>query len=252
MIVLLLLLACAPDEATETAETAAPEDPTASWVPGEGPIVTVSGQAFLFGPAPGVSLAGAAVYVLEAPEQRGVVADDGSFSLEVASDAELSFVIEQEGLATVQSATIPIGADGLADLGFQVPTPTVVDLMALAAGVELDAERCQLVTTVSSVASPPYGGAGVGEAGAVVVIDPAAPDGAVGPVYFDYLSDDLILPDPALTATTIDGGVLFGNVPTGAWTLRAEKAGVTFTEPVARCHPGALVNAAPPHGIEAL
>lgn len=151
----------------------------------------------------------------------------------------------------MQSATIPIGAAGLTDLGFQVPTPAVVDLMALAAGVELDPERCQVVTTVSSAASPPYGGAAVGEPDVVVSLAPSLPDGATGPVYFDYLSDSLILPDPALTATTIDGGVIFGNVATGAWTIHAEKPGVRFVEPVVRCHPGAIVNAAPPHGVEA-
>ena len=44
-------------------------------------------------------------------EQRGVVAEDGTFALEVASGAALSFVLEQEGLATIQSATIPIGPE---------------------------------------------------------------------------------------------------------------------------------------------
>ena len=248
-----VLLACVvPPELRETGDTAdtAPVDPTAGWVGGEGPTATVSGRAFLFGPAPGQTLTGATVSVLEAPEQRGVVAEDGTFALEVASGAALSFVLEQEGLATIQSATIPIGPEGLDDLGFQVPTPDIVELMALAAEVDLDADACQLVTTVSSAASPPYGGAGVGEPDAIVTLSPALPDDATGPVYFDYLSDSLILPDPALTATTIDGGVIYGNLPTGEWTLHAEKVGVTFTEPVARCHPGAIVNAAPPHGVE--
>lgn len=252
MSALLLLLACTVAEPTETAAPAETADPTASWLPGDGPTVTVAGQAFLFGPAPGASLAGAVVSVLEAPEQRGVVAEDGSFSLEVASGAALSFVFEQPDLATIQSATIPIEAEGLTDLGFQVPTLAVAELMALAADIEMDAERCQMVTTVSSAASPPYGGAGVGEPDAVVRVLPALPEGATGPVYFDYLSDSMILPDPALTATTIDGGVIFGNLSTGEWTLRAEKEGVPFSEPVVRCHPGALVNAAPPHGIESL
>ncbi len=242
-----LLFACATP--VDSADSA-PADPTADWLPGDGPTVTVAGHAFEFGPTSDVSLAGAEVSVLEAPEQRGTVAEDGSFTLEVASGAALSFVLEQPGFATIQSATIPIGAEGLSDLGFQVPTPEVAELMAKAADIEMDPEHCQLVTTVSSAASPPYGGSGVGEPDAVVTVDPALPDGAAGPVYFDYLSASMILPDPELAATTLDGGVIFGNLPTGTWTLHAEKPGVTFTAPVARCHPGALVNTAPPHGVE--
>ena len=155
-----LLFACATP--VDSADSA-PADPTADWLPGDGPTVTVAGHAFEFGPTSDVSLAGAEVSVLEAPEQRGTVAEDGSFTLEVASGAALSFVLEQPGFATIQSATIPIGAEGLSDLGFQVPTPEVAELMAKAADIEMDPEHCQLVTTVSSAASPPYGGSGVGE-----------------------------------------------------------------------------------------
>lgn len=246
---MLHLLACTAAPLVESGEPVA-SDPTAEWVPGTGPDTTASGQAFIFGPSPGLHIAGATVSVLEAPERATTVADDGSFTLTVPSGAGLSFVLSHPDFATIQTATIAIGASGVADIGFQVPTPEIVDLMALASGVELDPDRCQLVTTVSSAASPPYGGAGVGEPGAVVDLLPSLPDGAIGPVYFDYLSDSLILPDPTLSATTIDGGVIYGNLPTGEWTLRATKEGVRFTEPDARCHPGAIVNAAPPHGVE--
>lgn len=248
----MLLVACARaplDSAPPEADSAA-SDPTSAWLPGDGPGATVAGQAFVFGPAPEIAMGEGSVSVLEAPEHAAPVADDGSFVIEVPSGAPLSFVFSHPELATIQSATIPIGEEGLADLGFQVPTVTVAELMAAAADIEMDPERCQFVTTVSSAASPPYGGAGVGEPDATVAIAPALPDGAAGPVYFDYLSGDLILPDPDLDATTIDGGVIFGNLGTGEWTLRATKAGVAFSAPVGRCHPGAIVNAAPPHGIE--
>lgn len=242
---MLLLAACAASADSTQVTT----DPTADWLPGDGPDVAVSGKAFVFGPGGG-SLAGATVSVLEDPSRMGVVAEDGTFSLDVPSGAPLSFVLARDGFTTVQSATVDPGADGLADVGFQVPTPDTVTLLALAAQVDLATDLCQVATTVSSAASPPYGGAGVGEPGATVTLG-ALPDGASGPIYFDYLSESLILPDPDLTATTIDGGVLFANLPTGAYTLHADKEGVEFTEAAVRCHPGALVNAAPPHGIEA-
>lgn len=251
MFILLLACAAAPGPGGgDTADTRTPEDPTADWVAGDGPLVTVSGRAFVFGPSTGLSLAGATVSVLEAPGRSGEVAEDGRFSLEVESGAPLSFVLTQEGFATVQSAAIPVGEGGVADVGFQVPDEGTVALMAAAAQVDIDAERCQVATTVSSAASEGYGGAGVGEPGAVVELLPSLPEGARGPIYFDYLSDSFILPDPDLTATTIDGGVLFGNVPSGEFTLRATKEGVVFSDAVVRCRPGMLVNAAPPHGIE--
>lgn len=249
---LLLLLACtapAPDSAPDSPPDSAPADPTADWLPGNGPMVTVSGRVFEFGPAAGATLVGATIAPLEAPEYVTTVDEERSFSFEVPSGAPLSFVLRHPDFATVQSATVPVEG-GVDDLGFQVPTPPILVLMAAAAQVELDPERCQVATTVSSAESPPYGAAGVGEPDAVVSLDPPLPDGSLGPIYFDYLSDAMILPDPELSATTIDGGVLYGNLPTGSYTLSATKAGISFTEPVVRCTPGMLVNAAPPHGIE--
>lgn len=247
---LLLALACTPAPSDSAATESV--DPTAAWILGEGPETVISGQAFVFGPAPELHFADATLSVMEAPELRAPVADDGTFSLTVPSGAPLSFVLEHPELAPIQSATIEIEPAGLADLGFQVPTSAVVELMARASEVVIDAEACQVVSTVSSAASPPYGGSAVGEPGAVVEVRPALPEGASGPVYFEYVSDALILHDPELDTTTVDGGVIFANLPTGEWTLHASKAGVSFTEPTARCRPGTIVNASPPHGVEAI
>jgi hypothetical protein len=247
---MLLLAACAAnsDTADSGVDTA---DPTLAWQAGDGPDATVSGQAFVFGPNEGSGLGGSTVTVVEAPDRSGVVAEDGSFTLVVPSGAPLSFLLEAEGYVPIQSATISITEAGLSDLGFQVPTASTVELMASAAQVDIDPDRCQIATTVSSADSPSYGGSGVGEPDAVVAMDPGLPDAATGPIYFDYFSDSIIFPDPTLTATTIDGGVLFANVTTGEWTLRATKDGVVFSDAVVRCRPGLMVNAAPPHGIEA-
>jgi hypothetical protein len=225
-------------------------DPTAGWVVGDGPDVAVTGAAFRFGPSGGLDLRGAAVFVAEDPTLRTTLTDDGTFALSVPSGAPLSFVLEQPGFWLNQTATLDVGPDGVDQVGFQAPTLEMGTLLGLAADVEIDDDRCQVATTVSALSSPPYGGAGVGEPGAVVSIEPPLPDGAVGPVYFDYVSDEVILPDPSLTETTIDGGVIFANLPAGAYRLTAAKAGVTFSEVEIRCRPGLLVNAAPPHGIQ--
>ncbi|MCB9682114.1 MAG: hypothetical protein H6733_11670 [Alphaproteobacteria bacterium] len=255
-----LALACAGDDpgtdvdsdADTEVDSDALADATAEWRVGAGPAVTVSGRVHAFGPTLGASLDGATVRVAEAPELSVVVADDGTFALEVPSGAPLSFQVVQAGFTLNQSAAIELGAAGVDDLGFQVPTEAMVDVLAQAAGVALDPTRCQIATTVSAPGTPPYGGAGVGERDVVVSIDPPLPADGVGPVYFAYLSDALIVPDTRLTASTIDGGVLFGNVPEGAYTLTATKAGMTFTPVAIRCRAGVLVNAAPPHGLQPL
>ena len=86
-----------------------------------------------------------------------------------------------------------------------------------------------------------------GEEGATVTIEPAIPV-EQGPIYFG----SNVIPDPDLTETTDDGGVLFYNVPPGRYTLEANKKGVTFESVTMECRAGVLVNASPPYGLQAL
>jgi len=210
-------------------------DPTASWVAGTGPLAAVTGRAALFGPRNGLTLDGATVSVAEAPQHRATVAADGSFSLQVPSGRPLSFLVEQPGFHPNQSATLAIDAQGIAMLGFQVPTEDTVGSLAVLAALEPDPTRCQVATTVSRKGTAPYGGPGLGE-----------------PAYFAYASDSFIYPDPALGATSIDGGVIIANLPVGEYTLTATKPGKQFSPVAIRCRAGVLVNAAPPHGLEEL
>ncbi len=69
-----------------------------------------------------------------------------------------------------------------------------------------------------------------------------------GPVYFN--KD--VLPEPGLTETSVDGGVVWTNVPPGNYVLRANKTDVEFEEVRIWCRPNVLVNAAPPKGLQAL
>lgn len=220
----------------------------ASLCDGSGALVPVTGQAFVFGPFRG-NLTGATITAAEAPELTTTMLADGSFHLEVPSGSDCSFVLTQPGFHTSQTAVLHVGANGIEQVGFQPPTDRLVDL--LATFVSFDPAQCQIATTVSALGTPPYGGSALGVPGVTTTLDPPLGD-AHGPVYFNYVSARLIYPDPTLTATSIDGGVLYLDVPAGEYVLSANKDGKRFSSARLRCRPGIVVNAAPPWGLQEL
>jgi hypothetical protein len=215
---------------------------------GTGPRVQVTGKAHVFGPSGG-SLEGASVFVAEAPELASTVGADGSFALSVPSGGEASFVVRHPGFHDTQTATFLLGPGGLDQVGFQVPTDGIFDFFARLIRLEPDPERCQIVSTVSRAGTEPYGGDALGEPGVVVALEPPVP-AENGPVYFNWIKKDVILPDPTLKATTIDGGVIFSNVAPGEYRMTATKVGKRFSDVKVRCRKGLLVNAAPPRGLQ--
>ena len=114
-------------------------------------------------------------------------------------------------------------------------------------GIDPNGPQCHVVTTVSVAAIQglsfeqfvAFGAHG--EAGATVASKPELP----GPIYFN----EQVLPDPTLTATSRDGGVLFLNVPSGVHTLRATHPAHKFAKVRATCAPGRFINASPPWGL---
>ncbi|HEY4244848.1 MAG TPA: hypothetical protein VGM88_33765 [Kofleriaceae bacterium] len=216
---------------------------------GSGAPVTVTGRAFVFGGNPNnLPLEGALVAMVEAPSHVTSVGADGTFSFTVPSGVTASFSLVQDGFHPNQSATLAIGAGGIPMLGFQTPTEDSFQTFATIAGIVPDPAMCQIATTISRAGTEPYGGDALGEEGATAAIDPPL-DASHGPVYFAY-NDNMPFPDTTLSATSIDGGVAFTNVPPGDYTLTAQKAGVTFTPVAITCRAGVLVNAAPPHGLQ--
>lgn len=222
------------------------------WQPGNGPLAWVRGKAFSFGPTQGQSVQGGIIRVVELPTIFTTVADDASFALQVPSGAPLSFAFEQDGYAPYQTGTYPIGPEGLDQLGIQAPSKPTFDALADIAGVVPDPERCQIATTVTAAGTDhlPFGGAGLGAKDAVATLTPN-PD-AIPAVYFAYVSESLIYPNPSRSATSEDGGVLWTNVRPGTYTIAATAPGQSFTSVLIRCRPGVLVNASPPMGIQGL
>ena len=219
---------------------------------GTGPLVAAAGMAFSFGQSSAASsLEGAHISVLESPELGATVDGNGGFALQVPSGGECSFTIHQPGFHDSQTAALSVGAGGIDQVSFQVPPDNIFAVLASVVGIDADPTRCQIATTVSAAGTPPYGGSGVGEPDVTVTIAPPLPASA-GPVYFQYVSASVILPDASLTATSIDGGVLFLNVPPNDYTLTAHKAGKTFSSVKLHCRPNVLVNAAPPWGLQTL
>ncbi|HYD79870.1 MAG TPA: hypothetical protein VEC06_08675 [Paucimonas sp.] len=66
------------------------------------------------------------------------------------------------------------------------------------------------------------------------------------PIYFN----SQVLPDSSLRATSIDGGVVWANVPDGVYTIPASHPTRRFASFVATCKEGRLINADPPHGLK--
>ena len=213
--------------------------------------VAVRGHAFAFGPTGG-AVRDAVVTVLEHPGWCARTGSDGAYAFTgVAPGEHLTLEMHHENHWPVQTSTELVPSEGLERFGFQAPTVGIFRVLAQYLRITADPERCQIATTV--VAAPYrgiYDPGGHGEVGATVTIDPPLPAEA-GPVYFRYLSPSAIVPARELTETSLDGGVLFVNVPPGDYVLSAHKAGVRFNQVAIHCRAGLLVNASPPWGLQA-
>jgi hypothetical protein len=213
--------------------------------------ITVSGDAFAF-TLPGTPyglIDAATITILEDPSLSVVTDADGHFEITgVAPGSEATFLLARDGFPPARTKTFTIPEAGeLSQVTFQVPDDDLFDALAGVLMIDVDPAACQLVSTVTRVGKSLYDEGAHGEAGATVTLEPAlAPE--QGPVYFN----ETVIPDPTLTETSEDGGVLFYNVPPGVYTMSAHKDGVTFESTTMKCDAGVLVNASPPFGLQAL
>ncbi len=213
-------------------------------------LVPIGGTVFHFGldltQSPPVSfpfqstVAGARVSIAELPITKllNIRSDaSGKWKFEAikikGKPLAVSFVYDLAGYTTTKSQVFQIGDAGITDLAVQFPTAAyyaaakgqIEQQIGGLIGAPYTLSNV-LVTTVgkswASMYSPmlPHG-----DPGAEVSISPAAPfPASLGPVYFN--AD--VAPDPTLTSTSVDGGVLFGNLAAGSYTVTASKAPFTY------------------------
>ncbi|HEY8207888.1 MAG TPA: hypothetical protein VIG99_10440, partial [Myxococcaceae bacterium] len=137
--------------------------------------------------------------------------------------------------------------DDITNAHFQFIPEPVYAFLAMSLGIDPASPLCNIASTVSVKALRNLDFDGLmafgpqGEAGATVSSRPSLP----GPIYFN----EQTLPDPTLTQTTNDGGVLFINVPVGTYRLSAHHPLHHFAKMTVTCAPGRFINPSPPWGL---
>ncbi len=236
-------------------------------------VVPVGGTVFHFGldlsqspPVPfdfQSTVAGARVWIAEVPATR---------FLNIRSDANgrwhfpaikikgtplrVSFVYELAGYPTTKSQVVEVGEAGITDLAVQFPTDAyyaaakgqIEQQISGLIGVPYSLANVLVTTVGKSWASMYNADLPHGDPGVQVAISPAAPfPVSLGPVYFN----EAVAPDPTLTSTSVDGGVLFGNLAAGRYSITASKAPFSYAALTFVIQDGiALYVASPPHATQ--
>lgn len=243
----------APD--TTMPDTTMPDTTTPDTTAALDSTGVLRGTAYTFNtPDP---IVGATIRAEEYPELSATTGADGSYEIEVPASAPVTLYIEADGHHSIHVQTFTLDDEHgyeIDGVNFQTPTDAIYDgLKALVGGFtgkDPFEGGCVIVTTVGD---PRMVGMSFAEfiefhphglAGATVQIDPPL----ATPIYFN----DQVLPDAAQQTTSIDGGVLWPNVPPGEYTLSATLAGTEFVTVPVRCEDGWVVNANPVHGLHAI
>ncbi|CEG58120.1 peptidase associated/transthyretin-like domain-containing protein [Legionella fallonii] len=217
----------------------------------------VSGVAHSY--ATGWPINGATITVIEDETIKLTTDSAGKFGpFEYPIGQPITLVFEKtgslwSGYKTTQTSTMIVTSEGfnnkdyLKNITFQVPSNIVYKFLFLAMGVTENPELCQIATTVTAlnktIEDIPQGIAGV-----TVEITPKIDK---NPFYFGTVPI-LDITNPfvrTLSATTMDGGVAFLNVPEGKYVLEARKEGMTFSQVEIQARKGVLVNASPQRGL---
>jgi len=210
--------------------------------------VSLSGDAIPFVGGPDGRVEGATISIVEEPLRQVVTSANGAFLFEDLEEGnEVTLALAHPDYHPIQTGTIRLGASGASRVTFQAVTYTVYDLLAELLDVVPDeANRCQMVTTVTRVGKSIYDPGAHGEDLTTVTLAPPLP-AEHGPIYFN----SSVLPDPTLVETSDDGGVLFIQVPPGEYVWTAHKPDVLISRVKMKCRVGFLVNASPPWGLQA-
>ncbi len=220
--------------------------------PGANQRVLIKGTAYSFdNQAP---IAGATIQARGAPGAVATSDSRGHYRLDVPAGRKVTPFVEAEGYHGIFLQTFTTHRRTLRKVNFQIPSEATYFALAALLHVKLDSNgdlrRCAIVSTVSTKAIRDltflqfvaYGAHGV--PGATAATSPTLP----GPVYFN----DNVIPDPSLTETSTDGGVIWTEVPRGTYRVGARHPSKRFASFVATCRKGRVVNANPPWGLHQL
>jgi hypothetical protein len=206
---------------------------------------------------------GTRVWIAEAPITRrlNIRADGaGRWNLTAVKlkghPVPLSFVYEHDGYVTTKSPVLEVADTAVTDLAVQFPGAAYFALAKADIEQKIGALvgapytlRNVLVTTVGKAWASMYNAAlPHGDPGVSVGVSPAVQfPASVGPIYFN----ETVAPDPTLAATSVDGGVMFGNLPTGNNTITASKVPFQYTALTFRIQDDiGLYIASPPHATQ--
>jgi len=236
-------------------------------------VVRLAGTVFNFGldlsQSPPVSfpfqstVPGTLVWIAEAPVTRQLnIRSDASGRWSVPAvkvkgrPLPISFVYEHAGYTTTKSQVFQVGDAGITDLSVQFPTEAFFTVakgqLEQQVGALIGAPyplRNVLVATVGKSWASMYNPVTPhGDPGAQVIATPAIQFPlSLGPVYFN----EAVSPDPTLSSTSVDGGVLFGNLANGSYSFTASKAPFSYSTVTFAIQDGiGLYVASPPHGIQ--
>ncbi len=214
-------------------------------------VVPVGGTVFHFGldlsqlpPVPfdfQSTVAGARVSIAELPITRRLnirSGADGRWSFKAIKvqgvPLRFSLVYELAGYPTTKSQVVDVPDGGVTDLAVQFPTAAyyaaakgqIEQQIGALIGAPYSLRNVLVTTVGKSWASMYSTQLPHGDPGVQVAISPAAPFPiSLGPVYFN----EAVAPDPTLTSTSVDGGVLFGNLASGSYAVTASKAPFSYS-----------------------
>jgi hypothetical protein len=199
-------------------------------------------------------IAGALIGARGAPGATAISDARGHYRLYVPAGKRVTPYIQAEGYHGIFLQTFTTHHRTLRRVNFQIPTDRTFFALAALLHVQLDPDgnlrRCAIVSTVNTRKVRhltfrqfiDFGAHGV--PGATAATTPSLGS----PIYFN----ENVIPDPSLTETSIDGGVIWTEVPPGTYTVRAKHPTKRFASFRATCRKGRVVNANPPWGLHEL
>ncbi len=184
--------------------------------------------------------------MFEYPDVSVTADDDGAFSLGGLPDGvELTIALEHPDYFPSLTRTFVLAGEDVTDVTFQALSTTIAAVAAAIVGVDAgDPEVCIMATTVTAISAGMGTIWAAGEPGATVTTEPAIA-AEYGPIYFNTS----VTPDPSLSETTTDGGVVIAGRLEGRYQWHGHKAQYAFAPLTMRCVPGWLTNASPPYGL---